>query len=178
MIEGLREWLPAAALERLVTFDADASQVRSSQIPKLARLALIDGEHTVAAAFSDFLNLRRFIEKDAIIIFHDSNLVFDAIRNCEALLVDAGASFTTVFLPDQVAAIGLGELSEKLALETSPYSLPRVQFLSDVERALQKIVALQYIENGDLGFIRTVEVAFRAFLKKRERQKRGGRQAL
>ena len=54
MIDRLRVLVPEKELGKLRTFDADASQVSSASVGCKIDIALIDGEHTTTAAFSDF----------------------------------------------------------------------------------------------------------------------------
>ena len=141
MIETLRPLVPAASMEKLVTFDADARQVSASAIGSPVDLAMIDGEHTTTAAFSDFVSLLPSLSPDAVILFHDSNLVMESIINIERLLQYHCVPFDTYFLPQVVAAIALRG-SMALARERfGQLALDRDEFVTQSKRMLFEEIA-------------------------------------
>lgn len=60
-------------------FDSDACNVDVSQISIRPLIALIDGEHTVKAAKSDFQFCDQVIDRDGVILFHDFDKIYHAI---------------------------------------------------------------------------------------------------
>ncbi len=138
MIEGLRAHLPDTNLRKLQTVDLDARDVPRSRIERPVQLALIDGEHTNVAAFSDFISVFSWLADDAVVAFHDSHLIIDAIRNAERFLTHAGIPFRSVFLPDCVAAIGLRDMGGALAAATGEVALDRTRFEAGARRGLQE----------------------------------------
>ena len=164
MTDGLRKHLPARSLEKLQTFDSDAGTVRRSDIQRDVQLALIDAEHTNVAAFSDFLSIFPFLAEDAVIAYHDSNLIIDAIYNAERFLAYSDIPFRSVFLPDYVAAIGLGGMGEALVADVGEAALDRVRFVASARRELQTTVAMEVLDRDELGFLRTMKRAGRARL--------------
>jgi hypothetical protein len=75
-------------------------------------LAFIDGEHTDQACFRDFLWTLPLMKADSAILFHDSSLVYKAIRLIFLLLHKEGRPFA--FLKNdnsEMSAIFLGNLS-------------------------------------------------------------------
>jgi len=106
MIEGLEQVLPEVVLLSSGRLTLDAAEVCHADIGARADLVMIDGEHTTVAAFSDVMSLLPIIAADAVICFHDANLVADAIRNLERFFTYASIEFATVFLRDNVCAIG------------------------------------------------------------------------
>lgn len=56
-------------------------------------LAFIDGEHTDQACFRDFLWARPMMKTDSVILFHDSSLIYKAIRLIFLLLRKEGPPF-------------------------------------------------------------------------------------
>jgi len=173
MIDNIREHLSDAHLSKLQTFDKDAVAVLMSDIQHKADLALIDGEHTNVATFSDFVSIFPMLAEDAVIAFHDAHIITAAIQNAERFLTYSGIRFRTVFLPDNVAAIGLRRLAEPLIASVGDAALDRDKFVADASRRLQSAVAMEVLarDERDLPF-RTVaayfswrvvnEVAFRA----------------
>ncbi|MGB7973242.1 MAG: class I SAM-dependent methyltransferase [Roseiarcus sp.] len=149
MIEVLQQALPEGCLAKLSTFDLDAAEVCHADLPARAELLLIDGRHTTTAAFSDAMSLVPAMASDAIISFHDSNLVADAIQNFERYLACAGVEFATVFLRDQVCAIGLRGMAERVAQELGPYALDRTQFLSEARQQVwESIISAALLSAG------------------------------
>ena len=74
MLDTLSAAAGEAALVKIRTFDSDVSTVAPKQVGRNIRLALIDGEHTNRAAFRDFSQVLKMVERDSIIAFHDSNI--------------------------------------------------------------------------------------------------------
>jgi Methyltransferase domain len=125
MIECLSKHLPEETLQKLQTFDSDAAAVQRSEVQRNVQLALIDGEHTNVAAFSDFLSIFPFLAEDAVVACHDADLVTDSIYNAERFLTYSGIPFKSLFLPDCVAAIGLRAMGEALLAEVGGACLDR-----------------------------------------------------
>jgi Methyltransferase domain len=147
MLEVLRSALPEACLAKLTTFDLDAAQVPRAEIKARADLVMIDGEHTVVAAFSDVMSLLPVVSENAVLSFHDANLVADAIRNLERFFAYAGVKFATVFLPDNVCAIGLRGMADPVAAELGPHALDRDRFLANARKQVLQDIALNYMKD-------------------------------
>jgi len=100
-------------IEKLETFDGDLKDYlnKSSNKNTKYHIAFIDGEHTNSACFSDFVNLRKLLETDSIVAFHDSHLVFSALKNIKTLLESEGAKFKFIkVLNSDVSFILFGDL--------------------------------------------------------------------
>jgi hypothetical protein len=166
MVDGLRKHLPENDLAKLQTFDLDASAVPRSSVARAAQLALIDGEHTNIATVSDFLSICPFLASDSIVVFHDSNLIFDAITHIEQFLNYSRIPFQTVFLPDVVAAIALRGMADALLSETAGIALPRDQFIMSSRQALQASVTMEVLGRNDMGFMRPMKRIVRTALRK------------
>jgi hypothetical protein len=147
MLEVLKSVLPESCLAKLTTFDLDAADVPRAEIKALADLVMIDGEHTVVAAFSDVMSLLPVVSENAVISFHDANLVADAIRNVERFLAYAGVEFATVFLPDNVCAIGLRGMADPVAEELGPHALDRDRFIVNARKQVLQDIALNYMKD-------------------------------
>ena len=147
MVEGLKSVLPENCLTKLSTFDLDAAAVCHAEIKARPDLVMIDGEHTVVAAFSDVMSLLPVVSENAVISFHDANLVADAIRNLERFFTYAGIKFATVFLPDNVCAIGLRGMADHISTELGPYALDRDRFLVNAKHQVFEWIAVNYMKN-------------------------------
>ncbi len=105
----------AQQLEKLTTSDTDSSVLTSPASNAAGdadagfELALIDGEHTNPAVFYDFLNVRPVMKPNSIIMFHDSNIVWQGLKNIRTLLQHEGGHSRFLYLPDNVGALFLGE---------------------------------------------------------------------
>ncbi|CAN7365227.1 class I SAM-dependent methyltransferase [Mesorhizobium caraganae] len=141
MIAVLSDWIPPAAMAKLTTIDSDVSDVRPEAVDRKATLALIDGEHTDTACFSDFVGVLPLMEQDCIVAFHDANLIADAILNAERFLDHLGITHETVFLPDTVAVLGLGRLASAVRDRLQPHALDRKTFLDLSRRQLWSHIA-------------------------------------
>lgn len=137
----LSGWLPPAGMTKLTTIDSDVSDVRSDAVDPKATLALIDGEHTDTACFSDFVGVLPLMNPDCIVSFHDANLIGDAILNAERFLKHLGITHETVFLPDTVAVMGLGRLASAVRDHLKPYAQDRATYLDQSRRELWSHIA-------------------------------------
>lgn len=146
MVESLLRALPGDYLTKLRTFDQDAAEVCHADIDAPADLVMIDGEHTVVAAFSDVMSLLPVVSENAVISFHDANLVAQAILNLERFLTYAGIKFRTVFLPDCVCAIGLRGMADDIATELGPHAHDRDRFLVNAKRQRWECIVSEAFE--------------------------------
>src|SRR5262249_50427929 len=109
-----------------------------------------------------------FVKDDAIIVFHDSNLIDDAIQNFERMLARLKIEHSTVLLPDKVAAIGLGKYAEILTKKLSSRSAPRAEFFANAQLERWKSIATSMKARGisteQTEKLRTEICAFRSEL--------------
>jgi hypothetical protein len=103
------------------------------------------------AAFSDVMSLLPIIAADAVISLHDANLVADAIQNLERFFTYAGIEFATVFLRDNVCAIGLRGMAEHVAAELGPHANDRGQFLANARRQVWGCIVSEALLRGDVS---------------------------
>jgi Methyltransferase domain len=151
MVEGLKRMLPEDCFAKLRTFDLDAAEVCHAEIKARADLVMIDGEHTIVAVFSDVMSLLPVVSEDAVIAFHDANLVADAIRNLEQFFTYAGVKFATVFLPDYVCAIGLRGMADHITTELGPHGYDRDRFLVNAKHQVWGCVVAEALARGDVA---------------------------
>jgi hypothetical protein len=147
MVEGLKSVLPGHCLAKLSTFDLDAAEVRHTEVKGRADLVMIDGEHTIVAAFSDAMSLLPVVSENAVISFHDADVVADAIRNLERFFTYTGVKFATLFLPDKVCAIGLRGMADPIATELGLHALDRDRFIANARNQVCQDIALNYMKN-------------------------------
>jgi len=65
--------------EKLTTFDGSIHALTGNYTASFD-LALIDGEHTDEACFRDFLWTLPLMKSDAVIMFHDSDLIYKSLK--------------------------------------------------------------------------------------------------
>jgi len=151
MVEQLRRFVPLTGLGKLATFDADASQISPAAIGVPIDVALIDGEHTNVATFSDFMSLFPALTPDAMVVFHDANLILDAIRNVECFLRYSGVSYRTFFLHHVVAMIALRGSQAAAAERLALLAHDPVAFARDSRRNLHESIAQAVAEGAHLA---------------------------
>ncbi len=93
---------------KIVCFDARARDVDPRSIDPLPHILFIDGEHTTAAALSDFEFCRRAAAAEAVILFHDAGVIAPALKSITGGLRREGARFATAKLGGSVWALTLG----------------------------------------------------------------------
>jgi AcrR family transcriptional regulator len=123
-------------ISKLRTIDATSSDVSSADCGRGFRLALIDGEHTNRAAFTDFVNVLQLVEDNAIIAFHDANLVIDALFNVETMMKARGFRAHLVFLPDQIAAVALGTFADLVRERLSEWMIDPERAYAEAKREI------------------------------------------
>jgi hypothetical protein len=140
MLERLESCLPFSALLKLETHDCDAIALPDKVYVTKFNLAFIDGEHTNRAAFQDFLSLWRFAAEDCVIVFHDANLITDALANVEAFLRYQGVKFESLVLPDVVFAVFIGKYA-RLANPLARHAADKEGFMRASKEALWDDIA-------------------------------------
>jgi hypothetical protein len=108
MLENLRA-IDAEQVAKVICFDSDACDVPKTAIAEPPDICLIDGEHTAAAVISDFRFCLSVCAADAVICFHDANVIHRAIGQIVADLTRERRVFTALKLGGLTFAIGCGE---------------------------------------------------------------------
>lgn len=139
MRHNLHRAFPTASDSRLITFDADASQVDPTQIRTRPQFCFIDGEHTNIAVRSDFEFCRQVCADDAIIGFHDTCFIFEGVRQIQRDLIRAGTRFQGLKLGGSVYVILLGGAIELYASELAPFATDETAYFERAERKLQRL---------------------------------------
>ncbi len=101
-------------MAKLKTYDMDTTVFSKYVVsgplaaPIIPNLVFLDAEHTTVAAFQDYLNLSGMLPANAIFAGHDSNLIFDAILNIDAMLNSNRIIHHLAYLSDVVFAFAFG----------------------------------------------------------------------
>jgi hypothetical protein len=108
MLERLSRIAPDS-MAKLTCIDGDSRQVPPEAIERRPELCFIDGEHTDRAALDDFrLCLTALADRGAI-VFHDSQIIYNALQAIVNELCAMKVPFHAYNLPDSVFVIELGE---------------------------------------------------------------------
>jgi hypothetical protein len=144
MVSELSARIPAESIRKLITFDCDASELGTQKLTEKVDLVLIDGEHTNRAAFRDFVSILPLVKDDSVVVFHDAQLIHDAIANIEAMMQFVGKNFYGCFALDNVYAMGLGRRAELVEETLSPVRHDNDSFLTYARREVHKNIAFYY----------------------------------
>ncbi len=106
MIEKLKA-VCSEQIDKIQTFDMDASELNPDEVKEKPDLFFIDGEHTDAAVVSDFNAIRPLIKKPCVVAFHDCQIVFRGISDILSGLEAEEVSFKAYSLPNFVFVIEL-----------------------------------------------------------------------
>ena len=140
MISILQGRVPRGSMLKLRTFDIDATALSHALIGQGVDFAFIDEEHTNRASFRDFLSVLPLLGPHAMVAFHDSNLIFDALTNIETTLRFLGRDFSASYLHDHIYAIGFGDM--RYAMEPlQRFALDTEAYVADARRHLQRMIA-------------------------------------
>lgn len=127
MVARLAVHVPKPNFDKLITV-TDTSDALRQRTDERYDLALIDGEHTIVAAFRDFVNLMLVMNDDSIVMFDDTSIVLPAIRNAEALLETRGIKHFTAHGRGSLTVIGMGAYADIVKREyTSDLAIRRAQ---------------------------------------------------
>jgi len=107
MLDNL-EKVSARALGKIVVFEDDAANIGRAKINPKADVCFIDGEHTNVRVFSDFNFCRSVLNEDGVIVFHDSDIVFEGIQAILKGLKRERAGFNAYFLSGSVFVVSFG----------------------------------------------------------------------
>jgi len=108
MIARLAQVCTPAEMAKLTALTAGSEVLAERPGDGLYDLALIDGAHTIEAAFDDFMNLLPAMSPDGLILFDDTSIVLPGIKNAMALLRARDIRHFAVFGRGGVTVLGLG----------------------------------------------------------------------
>lgn len=92
MMQFLRQVDPIA-IAKVMTFETDASSIDPAKIPEPPKFCYIDGEHTHAAAISDFEFCLKVCDPDAAICFHDARIIHSGLIDILRSLTSRNVQF-------------------------------------------------------------------------------------
>jgi hypothetical protein len=115
MIDNLKTAFPNADPERIVSVDADASEVPLSVVAEKPDFCFIDGEHTNAALISDMHFCLKVMNANGLVCTHDSGFVGGGIQTIRQELCDQGLPFAGMKLGGSLYAFALGDSGKRWA---------------------------------------------------------------
>jgi hypothetical protein len=141
MLDNLRA-VDAGQIEKVTCFDVDASAIPVDAIREAPHVCLIDGEHTAAAVASDFRFCLAVCAEDAVICFHDANVVYPAIERILSDLARERRIVAAVKLGGLTFAIGLGAMNALADPAVARLAMPGDAYLRSMRaRRRREIVA-------------------------------------
>lgn len=120
MLQAIGRHCEPHCLDKIETLTADCRQIGERKGDALFDLALIDGEHTHEAAFSDFLNLYGVMKDDCIICFDDTHIIYSGIMNALSFLEREGRPHRALFMKGCITALLIGEYAERERIRIPP----------------------------------------------------------
>ncbi|MFT5366206.1 MAG: Flp pilus assembly protein TadD [Candidatus Latescibacterota bacterium] len=119
----LLENISAADMHKIVTIDADASEIDLAEIDVAPEFCFIDGEHTNRAVIADFEFCSKICAPNALIVFHDVNIVGEGVKTILRSLQERGIKHSAVHVGGVVFAIGLGDVELSNPEKVAPTQL-------------------------------------------------------
>jgi len=107
MIDNLKRI--SGDLTKITCFDCDASDINITGIEPKPDICFIDGEHTSEKTISDFNFCKSVLNANGLIVFHDSSVIFKAIRTIIADLKRRGEKFKRYFLCGSIFIISFAD---------------------------------------------------------------------
>lgn len=108
MLDGLRQYASDSQMQKLTTRETTSGSLQSDPPAVRFDLAFIDGEHTIAAAFADFLNVLPVMNDPCIVAFDDAHIIYPAVQNAMSCLEHLGVEHTLVYGGGFITAIFIG----------------------------------------------------------------------
>ena len=100
--------VPGADIEKVRTITAGTDTVRPADLGLHPDVCFIDGEHTDEAALRDAQFCLDAAGPDCVLVFHDANVVYNALHRVIGDLEAQGRQFRAYNLPSVVFVIELG----------------------------------------------------------------------
>lgn len=107
-------------------------------------LAFIDGEHTNAAVFRDFLNVLGVMKDESVICFDDTTLVYASILNALTLLESRGQKHAVAYGKGNVTVLAIGAWADEVI-----GGFDRVLLLSGTRVAERARLRIAEVANAD-----------------------------
>jgi hypothetical protein len=115
MVEKLSA-IPGADLEKLRTFDRDATEVPIAEIDQ-PTYCFVDAEHTDRAIQSDFAFCETVSKGRLVFLSHDAYIIYRGLNTIINRLAESGQSFRVLLLPTHLLLIDtVGSISEHPAV--------------------------------------------------------------
>jgi hypothetical protein len=96
MIDNLKDH--GFDVKKLRTFDGSINDYPA--VNEKFDLVFIDGEHTDFACFRDFIHSNKLLKTDSVVVFHDSTLIYKALRIIQEYLIATQEKFRFIKVKD------------------------------------------------------------------------------
>lgn len=155
MLDNIAKAEGGKSLDRIVTYDACTSSLDKADIVSEPDLCFIDGEHTNRAAYRDFKFCLSTCGNDALIVFHDANLIFDAIKKSNVFLKKKNILFSGQLLPDSIYVIALNNSANVFSSFIEGQVMNESDKFSEFKRDLDSVRSLQPLMMKCKNFLKT-----------------------
>ncbi len=108
MLTHLRRVAPES-LPKLTCIEGDSRQVTPAEIVSSPELCFVDGEHTDRAVRDDFRLCSAVLADSGAILFHDAQVIYNALIEIVDHLRSSEARFHAYNLPDTLFVVELGD---------------------------------------------------------------------
>lgn len=94
---------------KITTIDGDTRTIDRSQISDKIQLCFIDGEHTDDSVAADFRFCLNVLDANGAIVFHDSQIIYNAIASALEYLEEMKIRFRAYVLAHTVFVVEIGD---------------------------------------------------------------------
>ena len=151
MLDGLQQYASDQQMQKLATRETTSASLRSDPPQVRFDLAFIDGEHTVAAAFADFLNVLTVMNDQCIVVFDDTHIIYPAVQNAVTYLENLEVEHAVVFGGGHITPIFIGpDANERAALFKESNRMP----LTVLEAKYDDVLAESHMQRNMTRFLR------------------------
>ena len=113
MLAGLNKVCSPESMKKLEAMTASSADIDRRHSRRKFDLAFIDAEHTVRAAFTDFLNILPAMQSDCIIAFDDTLIVYPALEAASAYLDKIKTPHKVVYTRANIGCLQIGQFAER-----------------------------------------------------------------
>ncbi len=137
MLDNLRT-ISSEDLDKIKSFDSDAAEVDLQAVQPKPDLAFIDGEHTKAAALSDFQVCLQAIQQEGLIGLHDDDVIWPAIEAIGKSLQAQGIPHRSLKLGGSTFLFLLGSKADEHYQALSEFGIDGREFVRRQRSELRK----------------------------------------
>lgn len=151
MLDGRRQYASDSQMQKLSTRETTSASLCSDPPADRFDLAFIDGEHTIAAAFADFLSVLTVMHAQCIVVFDDTHIIYPAVQNALSYLESSGTEHAVAFGGGHITPIFIGSDAEGRA---APFKDSNRMPLDVLEAKYDEVLAGSHMRRSMTRFLR------------------------